>query len=154
MTVEDLAAKLDISPKALEARRRKFRMEHGEEAEAKLLRALEREWDESRDKVQVLGKNGQVITLPFDDRRVPYRGQLLGEDPTEPELMPLSEESIRARQEAFDVLKGEEKARREARSRAERIRQAELDLREKGRPHEHHVQAIEERLAAMRRDAA
>ena len=147
MNTEELAAQLGITYKRLDGLRRQYRMDHGEEAEAKLERWLKAVHEQHRDRVHLLGKGGGYTENFAGAMHV--RG-VQGEQ--EPEAMPLPEDAVRARQDAFDVLKGEEKARREARSRAERLRQAELNLRQQGKPHEHHVQAIEAALAAMQRD--
>lgn len=51
------------------------------------------------------------------------------------------------------ILKGEELAKREARSRAERLRQAELELRKSGKSHEHYAQAVDAAIEAMKQEA-
>ena len=155
--MKDLRALCDelelvISENSLKAMLKHFRMEHGEEAKAMLMAHLRRIKTELGDQVRIPGKTTGYVEVPFG--QAPYRRRILAEDPTEPEIMPLAEDDVRARHDAFDVLKGEEKARREARSRYERARQAELELRRRGKPHEHHVQAIEAHIEAMRRDAA
>ncbi len=77
-------------------------------------------------------------------------------NPPEPERVSEEHEAeyVRRSHETRDVLKAEENMRREAASRAQRMRQAEIDLRKKGRPHDHYVQAIDKAVEAMRRDAA
>ena len=62
-------------------------------------------------------------------------------------------EFVRRNHETFSALKGEELARREARSRAERLAAAEYACRKAGGQHEPHVKAIERHIEAMRSQA-
>ena len=149
VNTNELAYALGISTKRLNGLRRQYRMDHGEEAEAKLERWLKAVYEQNRDRVRLLGKSGGY-TENFAGA-LHIRGP---EGEQEPESVPSDYQDVLSERAnaTFQVVKGEELARREARSRAERLRQAELQLRQQGKPHEHHVQAIEAALAAMQRD--
>lgn len=63
-------------------------------------------------------------------------------------------EEITARiREVEDVVNGEEIAKQEARRRAERLRQAELELRRKGKSADEHAKRIDEAIDAMQDEA-
>ncbi len=150
---DGLAEELGISPRRLAVLRRKYRMEHGDEAEEKLRRFLTGlvQWKRRQDEVRLLGRRSGYVETRF--AAIQVRGT---QNEEEPEAIPaeLQEEYADAAGILFGVLKHEEKARREAASRAQRMRQAELDLRKAGKPHEHYVRTIETALEAMRRDAS
>ncbi len=128
-------------------------MEHGAEAEEKLKRFLTGlvNWKRRQDEVRLLGRRSGYVETRF--AAIQVRGV---QNEEEPEAIPeaLQDEYARCGWQTTDVLKAEEKMRREAASRAQRMRQAEIDLRKRGKPHDHYVQAIESAVEAMRRDAA
>ncbi len=150
---DGLAEELGISQRRLAVLRRKYRMEHGPEAEEKLRRFLTGlvQWKRRQDEVRLLGRRSGYVETRF--AAIQVRGT---QNEEEPEAIPaeLTDEYARRGWQTTDVLKAEEKARREAASLAQRVRQDMLDLRKAGKPHEHYVRTIETALEAMRRDAA
>lgn len=152
--IETLAARLSVSKKALETRRKKLRMAKSEDVERDLLKWLEEAWEENREKVRRLGKSGGYSefwsgSMGASERHL--KGNLHHEQEGIPEA--LQEEYSRTSWDTFDVLKGEEKAKREARSRAERLRQAEFELRKSGKSHEHYAQTVDAAIEAMKQEA-
>lgn len=149
-TIEELAKLLGITEKSLEGMRRKYRMKHGEEADEKLLRSLTSMYEDCRDKVRLLGKSGGY-TESFAGA-LHIRGV---EGEQEPESVPEAYQTLISAEATavFEIVKGEAKAKREARSRAERLRQAELELRQKGKSHEHYAQVVDAAIAAMKQEA-
>lgn len=153
-SIKDLAAALSLSDKALDAKRREFRMQHGKDAERELLKWLQWLWEESRDKVRRLGKSGGYSefwsgSMGASERHL--KGNLHQEQEGVPENV--QEEYSRNGWHTFDVLKGEELARREVRARAERLRQAELELRQKGKSADQYVRAVDDAIEAMKQEA-
>lgn len=149
-TIEALAKELGISETSLERMRRQYQMKHAENADAKLLRSLALTWEEKRDKVRLMGKQTGYVENYMGALHI--RGV---EGEQEPESIPehVQVEFSRQAWETFAVVKGEELAKRETRSRAERLRQAEFALRQKGKPHKHYAQVIEDAIEAMNREA-
>ncbi len=146
---DGLADELGISPHSLKSLRRKYRMEHGAEAEEKLGRFLSGlvEWKRRQDAVRLLGRRSGYVETRFAAIRV--RGV---QNEEEPEAIPadLQEEFSRNGWQTMDVLKAEENARRESRSRAERLRQYEMELRREGVSPARQLAVIEGALEEMR----
>jgi hypothetical protein len=86
-SIAQLARLLSLSDKALDAKRREFRMKHGQDAETELMKWLQWLWEESRDVVKVPGKTNGYVETVFG-RAVPFHGALIAgmtEDGHEPE---------------------------------------------------------------------
>lgn len=149
--IRDYARKLGLSDKAVKAMEREYRFKHGSEAEGKLTSYLTNLWAECRDRHRYMHlkvRQDPLSTTIMSTQDVPT-------SPPEPERIPadLEDEYARQAKVVFGVVKGEEQARREARSRAERLRQAELELRQSGRSAEAHAKTVDDAIAAMRREA-
>src|SRR3954453_11871849 len=132
-TIPELARALSLSEKALDNRRRKIRMANPNDVEGQLLAWLKAAYEENRDKVRRLAK-GSGYTEFWSGSMGASNRHLKGNLHEEAEGVQaeVQEEYSRNAWHTFDVLKGEELARREVRARAERLRQAELELRQKG----------------------
>lgn len=148
--VKGFSQALGISQSQLKGLERKYRMEHGTEAEAKLLRWLESTWEESRDKVRLLGR--QVGYSETFAGAMHIRG-VEGEQEWESVPEHVQAEYSRVSWETFELVKGEELAKRQARSRAERLRQAEIELRQKGKSADRYARTVDDAIDAMRREA-
>jgi hypothetical protein len=149
--IRDYARKLGITDSQLRRLERRYRYGHGDEAEAKLTSYLTNLWAECRDRHRYMHlkvRQDPLATTIMSTQDVPT-------SPPEPERIPadLEDEYARQAKVVFGVVKGEEQARREARSRAERLRQAELELRQSGRSADQHAKTVDDAIAAMRREA-
>lgn len=127
-----------------------YRKVHGEEWETHLERRLRTLWNETRDKVRLLGRHNDYVE--HHAGAINVRG---AEGEPEPEAVPeeVQEKYTREGWNTHQVLKGEELARRETRRRAENARQAEMSARAKGVDVSPYTKAIDKAVDEMRRAA-
>lgn len=135
-----LAQELGYTPKQI----RKLKEKHGEGLLIHLKRVKRRRQEEPR----FMAKQNGMLHPPQ------YVSTVHGAiDDAESPPEEVTAEYSRTAWETFEVVKGEELARKQTRSRLERLRQAEIQLRKQGKPAEHHIAQIEEALVAMEREA-
>lgn len=142
----DLARQLGYSP----TRYRRLKEKHGDGLVAHLERELRRR--DHADAPRFLARqHGQRIG---NDAHQYVDNVHSAIDPLEVVRDDLQTSITQRAHEVEDVVKAEELARREARRRAERLRQAELELRQKGHSHERYARVIDGAIEQMRRQAA
>ncbi len=150
------AALLGMSSKQLDTLYLKFFKDHGEQAGAELEVYLRKLYSECRDETVLLGRYMGVIRT--DAAGFPARQRTIqtwDANGPEPEVIPedVVDGYAKENRKRFEVLKAETIARKETRSRLERLRQAEIQLRKQNKPVDHHIQQIEKAIDAMNRDA-
>lgn len=145
-----------MSSKQLDTLHLKFFKDHGELADAKLEVYLRELYHECRDETVLLGRYVGVVRT--DAEGFPARQRTIqtwDANGPEPEVIPEGVVNGYATEnrKRFEVLKAETIARKETRSRLERLRQAEIQLRKQNKPAEHYAKQIETVIDAMNRDA-
>jgi hypothetical protein len=123
---------------------RKLKEKHGDKLLPHLLKEKRRRQEEPR----FMAKQNGMLHPPQ------YVSTVHGAiDDAEAPPHDVTEEYARRGWETVELLKGEELAKRQARSRAERLRQAELELRRRGKSADEYARAVDEAIDAMRREA-
>ncbi len=147
----ELGAQIGWTEAKVARERINYQREHGADGDKRLASYMQAAHQENRDEVRLLGKQGGYVESFAASLHVKGTS---GEQ--EPEAIPAKLQAHYSDNgwQNMEVLKGEEKARREARARAERLRQAELELRQSGKSHEAHAKTIDRAIEQMKQDAA